>query len=555
MTKPNELDSWRRLKAHAATFKEHQMKDLFAENGNRFDEFSIHLDGILFDYSKNRISQQTMELLLELSKDVDLVRWRNAMFTGEPINSTENRAVLHTALRSRLQSSDNATQKATRKQVAEEQQKIKEFVEGVRNGSYLGYSGKAITDIVNIGVGGSNLGPQMVTEALKNTATKKLPVHYVSNADRTQLINVIEAINPETTLFIVSSKSFSTVETLTNATAAMAWFESTCGDRQHLNNHFVAVTASPQKAISFGFNVQNIFQLWDWVGGRFSLWSAIGLPIALNLGYEEFEQLLEGARKIDQHFKETPLSQNVPVIMALIAVWNTTFMGFSSHAILPYDQNLHQLANYLQQAEMESNGKSVAHDGSRIDYPTGAALWGGLGINGQHAFYQFLHQSNQVIPADFIASVDNGVVNDAQHDLLMSNFFAQTQALMRGVDEQQIKNAMIKAGCSVDSIEALLPHKIHQGNRPTNSFLLEKLDSLTLGSLIACYEHKIFVQGILLGIHSFDQWGVELGKSVAEEIYQELVNHQEESKHDSSTRNLIQFYQMNKPPLASTRDR
>jgi glucose-6-phosphate isomerase len=555
MNKRNELDSWQRLTAHAATFKEQQMKDLFAENGCRFDDFSIHFDGILFDYSKNRISHETMTLLLRLCEEVDLAGWRDAMFNGAPINSTENRSVLHTALRSSLLSPQTTTLETINKQVESELQKIKAFVEKVRAGDYLGYSGKTITDVVNIGVGGSNLGPQMVTEALKNTAVKILPVHYISNADRTQLINVLKTLNPETTLFIVSSKSFSTVETLTNAKAAVAWFESASGDKKHLDGQFVAVTASPEKAISFGFKTQQIFQLWDWVGGRFSLWSAIGLPIALNLGYEQFEQLLEGAQKVDRHFQETPLSQNIPVIMALIAIWNTTFMGFRSHAILPYDQNLHRLADYLQQAEMESNGKSVAHDGSPIDYPTGAALWGGLGIDGQHAFYQYLHQSNQIIPADFIASVNNGVVNDAQHDLLMSNFFAQTQALMRGVDEQHVRTTMIKNGCSVDSIEALVPHKIHPGNRPTNSFLLENLDSQTLGSLIALYEHKIFVQGVLLGIYSFDQWGVELGKSVAEKIYQELTIPQQISTHESSTHNLIQFYQNKKRSLASTSDR
>ncbi|MCW9018580.1 MAG: glucose-6-phosphate isomerase, partial [Kangiellaceae bacterium] len=483
--------------------------------------------------------------LVELAKETEVEAWRDAMFQGERINKTENRAVLHTVLRNRSKTpvyldGDNVTE-----QVEAELARMEAFVSQVRRGDWKGFTGKPITDVVNLGVGGSNLGPQMVTEALKNYSDHSIRTHYVSNVDGTQIAEVLRPLNPENVLFIVSSKSFSTTETLTNAQTAMRWLVSAAFDEKAIGKHFIAVTAKPEKAQEYGFDAQNIYQMWNWVGGRFSLWSAIGLPIALEFGFEKFIELLEGAHEMDKHFQNAPLSQNAPVLMALIAVWNTTFLGCQSHSILPYDQTLHMLAEYLQQAEMESNGKSVTWDGEKVDYSTVASIWGGLGINGQHAFYQYLHQSKNVVPADFIGSIESVTPVSGHHETLMANFFAQTQALMCGVDEDQVRNDLETKGRQPDFIDKLAPHKIHSGNRPTNTILLKKLDSWTLGALVAMYEHKIFVQGILLKICSFDQWGVELGKGLAAKIQVELNEGITNVAHDSSTLNLIQFYQRN----------
>ncbi|MCW8877808.1 MAG: glucose-6-phosphate isomerase [Kangiellaceae bacterium] len=545
MQSRTELPSWKKLQSHADAIKNTHMRDLFAQDKQRFEHFSVELNRFLLDYSKNLITQETMESLVELAKETEVEAWRDAMFQGERINKTENRAVLHTVLRNRSKTpvyldGDNVTE-----QVEAELARMEAFVSQVRRGDWKGFTGKPITDVVNLGVGGSNLGPQMVTEALKNYSDHSIRTHYVSNVDGTQIAEVLRPLNPENVLFIVSSKSFSTTETLTNAQTAMRWLVSAAFDEKAIGKHFIAVTAKPEKAQEYGFDAQNIYQMWNWVGGRFSLWSAIGLPIALEFGFEKFIELLEGAHEMDKHFQNAPLSQNAPVLMALIAVWNTTFLGCQSHAILPYDQTLHMLAEYLQQAEMESNGKSVTWDGEKVDYSTVASIWGGLGINGQHAFYQYLHQSKNVVPADFIGSIESVTPVSGHHETLMANFFAQTQALMCGVDEDQVRNDLETKGRQPDFIDKLAPHKIHSGNRPTNTILLKKLDSWTLGALVAMYEHKIFVQGILLKICSFDQWGVELGKGLAAKIQVELNEGITNVAHDSSTLNLIQFYQRN----------
>ena len=542
MASRTTLASWKSLQAHSEEIQDQHMTQLFAEEPERFQRFSIHLNRFLLDYSKNLITEKTQALLLELAQETEVERWREAMFNGERINQTENRAVLHTALRNRSKTPINIDGENITDQVESELAHMEQFVNKVRRGDWRGYTGKPIRDVVNLGVGGSNLGPQMVTEALKNLSDGSIRAHYVSNVDGTQIAEVLRPLNPENVLFIVSSKSFSTTETLTNAKTAMRWLVSAAFDERAIKKHFIAVTAKPEKAQEYGFSEENIFRMWDWVGGRFSLWSAIGMPIALELGYEKFIELLEGAHEMDQHFRTAPLGQNAPVIMALIAVWNSTFLGCQSHAILPYDQTLHMLAAYLQQAEMESNGKSVTWDGEAVSYPTVASIWGGLGINGQHAFYQYLHQSKNIVPADFIGSVETTTPVEGHHETLMANFFAQTQALMCGVDDEQVRADLKAKGRNQNFIDRLSPHKVHAGNRPTNTILLKKLDTWTLGSLIAMYEHKIFVQGILLQICSFDQWGVELGKGLAEKIEVELVESQSLCEHDSSTRHLIEFY-------------
>jgi glucose-6-phosphate isomerase len=542
MKSRTSLKSWQALSACAQTMKSQHMNDLFLADAKRFDKFSIQLPSMLLDYSKNLLTEDIMAKLLQLAEQCEVQDWREKMFSGERINSTEDRAVLHTALRNRtkkpiLLDGENITE-----QVEATLSKMQAFCETVRQGQWLGYSGKAITDVVNIGVGGSNLGPQMVTEALKQYSDKRLNVHYVSNVDGTQIADVLRPLNPETVLFIVSSKTFSTTETLTNANTARNWLVSSSFDNTAIAKHFVAVSANTKNATEFGIGENNIFNIWDWVGGRFSLWSAIGLPIALDLGFDKFIELLEGAHEMDQHFCQAPMAQNAPVILALISIWNCTFLGAQSQAILPYDQSLHMLSAYMQQAEMESNGKSVSWNGEEIDYPTVPSIWGELGINGQHAFYQYLHQSNNIVPADFIGSVASVTPVKGHHETLMANFFAQTQALMSGVNESQVK-ADLKAKGRVDEyIEKVAPHKVHKGNRPTNSILLKRIEPRSLGSLIALYEQKIFVQGIILQICSFDQWGVELGKGLANKIQQELLSDEVNTNHDSSTLGLINFY-------------
>jgi len=542
MSNRQALSSWKKLQQLAKVKKSQHMNTLFAEDSQRFDKFSIELPRLLLDYSKNLIDSETMDTLFELAKETEVTQWREKMFAGEKINKTENRAVLHTALRRPSEEplivdGENVTEHV-QAQLAE----MEVFVNKVREGKWLGYSGKRITDIVNIGVGGSNLGPQMVTEALKHYSDNSVNVHYVSNVDGAQIVEILRPLNPEKVLFIVSSKTFTTTETMTNAKTAINWLTSSSFDQKSVAKHFVAVTANKENAMGFGIAEENIFDMWDWVGGRFSLWSAIGLPVALDLGFDQFKALLDGAHEMDQHFVNAPLASNMPVIMALLSVWNTTFLGARSQAILPYDQTLHMLSAYLQQAEMESNGKSVSWDGDEVDYATVPSIWGELGINGQHAFYQYLHQSNNVVPADFIGSVASVTPVKGHHETLMSNFFAQTQALMTGVNEEQVRADLKAKGRTAEYIETVAPHKVHKGNRPTNTILLKRIDPTTLGNLIALYENKIFVQGIVLQICSFDQWGVELGKGLAATIQKELESNAISDDHDCSTENLIRFY-------------
>lgn len=542
MTNRSQLASWQALEKSATKMKQSHLRDLFAKDDARFSQFSTQIPGLLFDYSKQRIDKDVFTQLIALAKECDISAWREKMFNGEKINITENRAVLHTALRNRAHTPLIVDGENVTELVDNELAKIKLFVEKVRSGKWLGYSGKPVKDVVSIGVGGSNLGPQMATEALKALSDDTLNVHYVSNADGVQIASVLKNIDAETTLFVIASKTFTTSETMTNAKTAVDWFLQTAKDNAAIAKHFVAVSTNLEKTAEFGISNDNVFTMWDWVGGRFSLWSAIGLPIALYAGYDAFEAILEGAYEVDEHFKNAPLEQNIPLIMALLSVWNTSFLGYTSQAILPYDQALHMLPAYLQQGEMESNGKHVNFAGETVPYTTVPIIWGMTGINGQHAFYQCLHQGNVIVPADFIASIKPQVSVDKHHDILLSNFFAQTEALMNGVDEQEITADLTAKGKSQAQIDELLKHKIHQGNRPTTSMLLDSVDAKTVGRLIALYEHKIFCQGIILEICSFDQWGVELGKGLASKIEAELVDERVKYAHDSSTNGLMAYY-------------
>jgi len=543
-----DLPSWQQLEKHSQEMSNQHMNDLFLANDKRFDEFSIKLPSMLLDYSKNLVTKKTLNLLLNLAKECQVESWRDRMFVGNRINKTEDRAVLHTLLRDRSNAPFIVKGKNVKESIQSALKQMQIFTDKVRQGQWLGYSGKRITDIVNIGVGGSNLGPQMVTEALKQYSDNSVNVHYVSNVDGTQIANVLRPLNPENVLFIVSSKTFTTTETMTNAQTAMQWLVASSFDTEAIRKHFVAVSSNKKNAIKFGIAQENIFDMWDWVGGRFSLWSAIGLPIALDLGFDKFVELLDGAFDVDCHFKEAELHENAPVILALLSVWNCTFLGAQSQAILPYDQSLHMLSAYLQQAEMESNGKSVSWHGEDIAYATVPSIWGELGINGQHAFYQYLHQSNNIVPADFIGSVNSVTPVKGHHETLMANFFAQTQALMQGVNEAQVRADLKAKGRAEDYINKVAPHKVHKGNRPTNTILMKQISPKSIGSLIALYEHKIFVQGILLQICSFDQWGVELGKGLANKIQQELLTQKINTDHDSSTQGLINFYMKGAQP-------
>lgn len=543
MANRTDLKSWQNLAKHAETLKSRHIRDLFKEDYSRFEKFSIELPHLLFDFSKNLITDETKAALLALAREVDVEGWRSKMFAAEHINRTEDRAVMHVALRDRSDKPIVIDGEDARPAVAAELERMRKLSEKLRSGGWVGFTGKQITDIVSIGIGGSNLGPLMVTEALSAYSDKRFNMHYVSNVDGVQIADVLEKLNPETTLFVISSKTFTTLETMTNARTAEQWFLKAAGDRSAIAAHFVAVSTNRKLVTEFGIAEENIFDMWDWVGGRFSLWSAIGLPIVLSLGYEQFEALLQGAYEMDQHFQNAPLEQNAPVLMALVGVWNSNFLGYSAQALLPYDQCLHRFPAYMQQAEMESNGKSVNWAGERLNYRSVPLIWGEVGINGQHAFYQMLHQGTDIIPADFIGSVESNIDVPGHHDALMANFFAQTQALMQGSDEQQVRAELTAKGLSEERIAALIPQKVHRGNRPTNTLLLQKVDARTLGALIALYEHKIFVQGIIWEIYSFDQWGVELGKVLATGIQRELAPEAAVGTgHDASTRNLLNFY-------------
>jgi glucose-6-phosphate isomerase len=543
MSSRTELTAWQALEAHARDMQNQHMSDLFDEDDLRFAKFSLQSPNILLDYSKNLITEETRKALFDLAKECDLESYRDKMFAGEKINRTEDRAVLHVALRDKSGESLQLDGDDVHAQVSHELERMRSLVAQVRGGDWRGYTGKAMTDIVSIGIGGSNLGPLMVTEALSGYSDGSLNVHYVSNVDGFQIAQTLRELDPETTLFVVASKTFTTLETMTNARSAEAWFMDKAKDKSFVNRHFIAVSSNRAKAMEFGVAEENIFDMWDWVGGRFSLWSAIGLPIALNLGMEIFEQLLEGAFEMDRHFRTEPLAKNAPVMLALMGIWNNNFLGRKAHALLPYDQCLHRLPAYMQQAEMESNGKSVNWSGERIDYSSVPLIWGEVGINGQHAFYQCLHQGTQIVPADFIGSVEPTIAVKGHHDALMANFFAQSEAMMRGISAEQVREELTAKGVSPERIDEIVQHKVHEGNRPTNTLLMQKVDARSLGSLIALYEHKIFVQGIIWEVHSFDQWGVELGKVLANGILDELAPEAEVSaEHDASTRNLIEYY-------------
>ncbi|WP_331346511.1 glucose-6-phosphate isomerase [Cellvibrio sp. UBA7661] len=543
VVRPTDLPTWKTLEAHAAQMKPQHLKDLFAADDARFDKFSLSLPSFLFDYSKNLITDETKAALLALAKESDVEGWRSKMFAADHINATEDRAVMHVALRDKSSKPIIIDGADARPAIDAELERMRKLSEKLRSGAWTGYTGKTITDIVSIGIGGSNLGPLMVCEALKDYSDKRFNMHFVSNIDGVQISDVLSGLNPETTLFVISSKTFTTQETMTNARTAEQWFMKAAGDRAAIAKHFVAVSTNRKLVTAFGIAEENIFDMWDWVGGRFSLWSAIGLPIVLFLGYALFDELLQGAYEMDQHFQTAPLAENAPVMLALVGIWNRNFLGYPAHALLPYDQCLHRFPAYMQQAEMESNGKSVNWAGEEITYGSVPLVWGEVGINGQHAFYQMLHQGTDIIPADFIGSIAPTVKVEGHHDALMANFFAQTQALMLGIDADQVRRELSAKGVSAERIEEIVEHKVHRGNRPTNTFLLNKVDARSLGALIALYEHKIFVQGIIWRIHSFDQWGVELGKVLAAGIQPELdTGKATNPKHDASTRNLIDFY-------------
>ncbi|WP_010606509.1 glucose-6-phosphate isomerase [Pseudoalteromonas maricaloris] len=537
-----DLDSWQKLSSSAQRVEQQHLKTMFANDAQRFEKFSRQIPGVLFDFSKQRIDDQTFSEMMQLAKESDIALWRGKMFSGEKINITEDRAVLHTALRNRANTPIYVDGVNVTEQVNAELEKLQAFSNRVRSGEWQGYTGKAVKDVVAIGVGGSNLGPQMVTDALAAYADDTLNVHYVSNVDGVQIASVLKGLDAETTLFVVSSKTFTTSETMTNAKTAVEWFLNAASDRAAIAKHFVAVSTNLEKTRAFGISDDNVFTMWDWVGGRFSLWSAIGLPIALYLGFNKFVEVLEGAFEIDEHFKTANNEDNIPLLMALLSVWNTSFLGYQAQAILPYDQALHMLPAYLQQGEMESNGKHVTFAGEQVNYTTVPIIWGMTGINGQHAFYQCLHQGNVIVPADFIASIEPQNKVGQHHDILLSNFFAQTEAMMAGVDAQQVREDLTAKGKSDAEIDKLIPHKIHQGNRPTSSFILDKVDAKAVGRLIALYEHKIFCQGIILDVCSFDQWGVELGKGLASNIEAELTQEGVTNPHDSSTAGLIAYY-------------
>jgi glucose-6-phosphate isomerase len=537
--------SWKTLCKHQETISALHMRNLFEADPKRFETFSLKLDDLLLDYSKNRITEETLELLFQIAREAKIESWRDRMFAGEKINITEDRAVLHTALRNRSNAPVYVDGHDVMPDVNAVLAQMRTFSEKVRSGEWKGYTGKAITDIINIGIGGSDLGPVMVCDALKPYARPDLNVHFVSNIDGAHLMRALEKCNPETTLVIVASKTFTTQETMTNARSARAWFLDSAKDEAHIAKHFVALSTNAKAVTAFGIDGANMFEFWDWVGGRYSLWSAIGLSIALYVGMDNFEDLLAGGHEMDNHFKTAPLEQNMPVIMALIGIWYNNFFHADSHAILPYDQGMARFPAYMQQADMESNGKFMCRDGKRVHYKTGPVIWGEAGTNGQHAFYQLIHQGTPVVPADFLMPIHShyavGTNGNEHHKILLANFLAQTQALMLGKTKEEARVELEKQGLSGEALEKLLPHKIFEGNRPTTSILFDKLTPNTLGRLIALYEHKIFVQGIIWDINSYDQWGVEYGKQIASQILPQLTNDEVVTNYDSSTNGLINY--------------
>ena len=539
---------WQALQSHQGEMATSHMRDLFKADPERFAKFSIQLGSglldvdLLFDYSKNRITDKTMKLLHDLASAADLPAQIEAMFTGSKINNTEDRAVLHVALRNRSNRPIYVDGQDVMPDVNRVLAKMRTFSAAIRSGKWRGYTGKAINDVVNIGIGGSDLGPKMVTTALKPYAQSGLNVHFVSNVDSTDLVETLKPLNPETTLFLIASKTFTTQETMSNAHSARDWFLAKAGDETAVAKHFAALSTNEDGVAAFGIDTQNMFEFWDWVGGRYSLWSAIGLSIAIYLGMDNFEALLSGAHAVDEHFRSAPLEKNIPVIMGLLGVWYNNFWGAESHAILPYDQYLERFADYFQQGDMESNGKSVTKMGQAVDYTTGPIIWGQPGTNGQHAFYQLIHQGTKLIPCDFIASAHSQNPLGQHHPILLSNYFAQTEALMKGRTPAEARAELTAQGVAGDQLDLLTAAKTFAGNKPTNSFMLRKLTPETLGALIALYEHKIFTQGVIWQINSFDQMGVELGKQLAKAILPELAGETAVTSHDSSTNGLINAY-------------
>lgn len=537
---PTHTNAWARLDDHFVEIEPKSLRELFENNPNRFEQFHIRFQDILFDYSKNRMDAETMKLLVELAKECGLKEAIDKQFSGNLINETEGRAVLHTALRNRENHPVLVNGKDVMPDVNSVLKRMKAFSEKIISGEWIGFNGKEITDVVNIGIGGSDLGPVMVTEALKYYKTR-LNLHFVSNVDGTHIAETLKNLNPETTLFIIASKTFTTQETMTNAHTARNWFLKS-GAEKDVAKHFVALSTNQSEVEKFGIDAENMFEFWDWVGGRYSLWSAIGLSICLAVGFENFEELLEGAYEMDKHFKTTEFDKNIPVILALLGIWYNNFFGAESIAILPYEQYLSRFSAYFQQGDMESNGKYVDRNGMPVDYQTGPIIWGEPGTNGQHAFYQLIHQGTKMIPCDFIAGANSLNPLADHHAKLLSNFFAQTEALAFGKTEEEVIEELKNQGKSQEEIDFLTNFKIFEGNRPTNSILYKILTPKTLGSLIAMYEHKIFVQGVIWNIYSYDQWGVELGKQLANNILPELENKENIHSHDSSTNGLINAY-------------
>ena len=537
---PTNTQAWKALEAHQSQLANTTIADLFKQEQNRFNDYSLTFENqILVDFSKNKINQETLKLLRQLAKESALGEAINAMFTGEKINRTENRAVLHTALRNRSNTPVYVDGKDVMPEVNAVLAKMSAFCDRVISGEWKGYTGKAITDVVNIGIGGSDLGPYMVTEALR-PYKNHLNMHFVSNVDGTHIAETLKKVNPETTLFLVASKTFTTQETMTNANSARDWLLAAAKDSSAVAKHFAALSTNGKAVAEFGIDTNNMFEFWDWVGGRYSLWSAIGLSIALSIGFDNFEALLSGAHEMDKHFRTAPLEKNIPATLALVGLWNTNFLGAQTEAILPYDQYLHRFAAYFQQGNMESNGKYVDRNGEVIrDYQTGPIIWGEPGTNGQHAFYQLIHQGTMLIPCDFIAPAQSHNPLGDHHSKLLSNFFAQTEALAFGKTKEEVEAEFVKAGKSLDEVKDIVPFKVFTGNKPTNSILVQKITPFVLGALIAMYEHKIFAQGVIFNIFSFDQWGVELGKQLANRILPELADKEKVSSHDSSTNGLI----------------
>ncbi|EFL4508824.1 TPA: glucose-6-phosphate isomerase [Escherichia fergusonii] len=539
---PTQTAAWQALQKHFDEMKDVTIADLFAKDGDRFSKFSATFDDqMLVDYSKNRITEETMAKLQDLAKECDLAGAIKSMFSGEKINRTENRAVLHVALRNRSNTPILVDGKDVMPEVNAVLEKMKTFSEAIISGEWKGYTGKAITDVVNIGIGGSDLGPYMVTEALR-PYKNHLNMHFVSNVDGTHIAEVLKKVNPETTLFLVASKTFTTQETMTNAHSARDWFLKAAGDEKHVAKHFAALSTNATAVGEFGIDTANMFEFWDWVGGRYSLWSAIGLSIVLSIGFDNFVELLSGAHAMDKHFSTTPAEKNLPVLLALIGIWYNNFFGAETEAILPYDQYMHRFAAYFQQGNMESNGKYVDRNGNVVDYQTGPIIWGEPGTNGQHAFYQLIHQGTKMVPCDFIApAITHNPLSD-HHQKLLSNFFAQTEALAFGKSREVVEQEYRDQGKDPATLDYVVPFKVFEGNRPTNSILLREITPFSLGALIALYEHKIFTQGVILNIFTFDQWGVELGKQLANRILPELKDDKEISSHDSSTNGLINRY-------------